>query len=248
MEQGMRASWRPDVPPDVHALLRHGEITGAELIPWGSNYTFCVSLEFQGRQARGVYKPRRGERPLWDFPSGTLYRREYAAFLASQAIGWPFIPTTLIRGGPYGVGSMQLFVDSEPIRTLRELQDNPDLDLARIAAFDFFTNNADRKAGHVLKDAEGRLWGIDQGLCFNVDPKVRTVLLHFCGQPIPQQVYDELAAFRADATRCDGLTAALESLLDCDEVSAFSRRLDWMLDQGTYPTLSGRRSVPWPPF
>jgi len=244
----MTPSWRPEVPLQVHQLLRHGEITKAELIPWGSNYTFCVNLQFQGREGLGVYKPRRGERPLWDFPSGTLYRREVAAYLTSQALGWPFIPTTLIRGGPHGVGSVQLFVDSEPLRSVRELQRGEDLELARIAAFDFVTNNADRKAGHVLRDAGGRLWGIDQGLCFNVVPKVRTVLLHFCGQPIPAVVHGELETFRRDATRCEGLTSALGGLLDCEEIDAFWHRVDWVLERGIYPSLDPYRSVPWPPF
>jgi hypothetical protein len=244
----MAASWRPDVPIEVHQLLRHGEITKAELIPWGSNYTFCVSLRFAGREGQGIYKPRRGERPLWDFPSGTLYRREFAAYLTSQAIGWPFIPTTLVRGGPHGVGSMQLFIESEPLTSIRELQRTPDLDLARIAAFDFITNNADRKAGHVLRDAGGKLWGIDQGLCFNVVPKVRTVLLHFCGQAIPAPVYAELAAFRKDAVRVEGLSRALSGFLDCDEVDTFLHRVDWILERGTYPTLDPYRSVPWPAF
>src|SRR4051794_18165544 len=167
------------MPPDVHALLRDGEIAGLELIPWGSNYTFCATIRCDERECLGVYKPLRGERPLWDFPSGTLYRREYAAYLVSQAIGWPFIPLTLIRDGPHGVGAMQLFVDAEPARSMREIQDPDELRLARIAAFDFITNNADRKAGHILRDSSGDFWGIDQGLCFNVDPKVRTVLIHY---------------------------------------------------------------------
>src|SRR5439155_9690498 len=112
-------------------------------------------------------------------------------------------------GGPHGVGSVQLFVDSEPLRSVRELQRGEDLELARIAAFDFVTNNADRKAGHVLRDAGGRLWGIDQGLCFNVVPKVRTILLHFCGEPVPDEVLAELRAFRSDTARLEGVQSAL---------------------------------------
>jgi uncharacterized repeat protein (TIGR03843 family) len=240
--------WRPNVPREIHELLKHGEITRCEHIPWGSNYTFCASLQFNGREARGVYKPRRGERPLWDFPDGTLYRREYAAFLTSQALGWPFIPPTVIRAGPYGVGSMQLFVESEPPRSMRELQDANDLNLARIAAFDFITNNADRKAGHVLRAADGKLWGIDHGLCFNAEPKVRTVLLHFCGQPVPRAIMAELGALVADRARLDNLTAVLRALIACDEVDIFLQRLEWMLQRGVFPSLSPYRNVPWPPF
>ncbi len=240
--------WRPSPPLDVHRLLRDGEIVGIELIPWGSNYTFCATIQSDTAQCLGVYKPRRGERPLWDFPSGTLYRREYAAYLVSQAIGWPFIPLTTIRDGPHGIGSMQLFVEAEPPRSIRELQNPEDLSLARIAAFDFITNNADRKAGHILRDASGKLWGIDQGLCFNVDPKVRTVLIHYCGQPVPPRVLKELEAFRADTTRLHGLLRALRRGLDADEVEAFLRRLDRMLERRAFPTVDGRRAVPWPPF
>ena len=241
-------TWRPAPPPDVLELLSDGEIVGLELIPWGSNYTFCASIQAGDREILGVYKPRRGERPLWDFPSGTLYRREYAAYLVSQAIGWPFIPLTIIRDGPHGIGSMQLFVEAEPPRSIREVQDPGDLSLARIAAFDFITNNADRKAGHILKDGSGKLWGIDQGLCFNVDPKVRTVLIHYCGEPVPPPILRELEAFRTDAHRLDGLLHVLQRGLDADEVEIFVRRVDWMLERGTFPTISGRRGVPWPPF
>ena len=244
----MAGHWRPTVPLEVHQLLRHGEITKLEHIPWGSNYTFCASLQFQGREGLGVYKPRRGERPLWDFPHGTLYRREYAAYLTSQALGWPAIPPTLIRQGPHGVGSMQLFVESEPPTSIRELQRVDDLDLARVAAFDFVTNNADRKAGHLLRDSHGKIWWIDHGLCFNVVPKVRTVLLHFCGEPVPPRILGELSSFRADQTCVDGLCGALRTVLEEDEIQVFFRRVDWILDCGKYPTLDPYRSVPWPPF
>jgi len=240
--------WRPSVPRALHELLKHGAITKCEHIPWGSNYTFCVSLHFDGRDGLGVYKPRRGERPLWDFPDGTLYRREHAAFVASQALGWSFVPPTVIRDGPHGVGSVQLFVESEPPRSMRELQDVADLDLARVAAFDFVTNNADRKAGHLLRGPDGKLWGIDQGLCFNVVPKVRTVLLHYCGQAIPRPVLAEMRAFSADRCRLDGLTTILGSLITGEEIDAFLERVDWMLEQGVYPSLSPYRNVPWPPF
>lgn len=248
VETSVPGSWRPDVPIAVHRLLRHGEITKTELIPWGSNYTFCVTLELDGCQGLGVYKPRRGERPLWDFPSGTLYRREVAAFLTCQAMGWSFIPATLVRGGPHGVGSIQLFIESEPVRSIRELQQSNDLDLARMAVFDIVTNNADRKAGHILKDAAGKLWGIDQGLCFNVDPKVRTILQHFCGSPIPKVVQEELRAFRNDPVLYDGIASALGGLLADNEVEFYQRRVDWVLANGVYPSLDPYHSVPWPPI
>ncbi|MEA2638847.1 MAG: hypothetical protein QOF51_241 [Chloroflexota bacterium] len=244
----MTATWYPDIPRDVHALLKHGEVKGLETIPWGSNFTFCAVLDLEGRQGLGVYKPRRGERPLWDFPDGTLYRREYAAYVTSQALGWPFVPATVVRDGPHGVGSMQLWVESEPPRSYRELQDPNDLQLARIAAFDFVTNNADRKAGHVLRDPGGKLWGIDHGLCFNVVPKVRTVLIHLCGSPVPRLVLEELAQFREDTERVEALTTLLAAHLECEEIEVFLKRVDLMLAKGVYPHIEGRRGVPWPPF
>jgi len=240
--------WRPDVPLGVHRLLKHGEIVDCQYVPWGSNYTFSVALRFGDEEAMAIYKPRRGERPLWDFPDGSLYRREYAAFLASQALGWPFVPTTVIRPGPHGVGSVQLYVESDPPRSIRELQDPEDLDIARVAAFDFITNNGDRKAGHLLRSGDGKLWSIDHGLCFNVPSKVRTVLLHFCGQPLPPAICGELAAFRADERRVTDLVAALRPILDDEEVDVFLRRVDGMLQRGVYPSLDPHRSVPWPPF
>ncbi len=245
---GQVGQWQLQIPEDVETLLRHSEITSCEHIPWGSNYTFCVGLELDGRSGLGIYKPRRGERPLWDFPDGTLYQREYAAFVVSQAVGWPFVPATIIRDGPHGVGTVQLYVESEPPGSIGELQRPDDLDLARIAAFDIFANNADRKAGHLLRDRDGRMWGIDHGLCFNVPPKVRTVLLHYCGEPIPDPVLEEMRAFRGDALRAEGLKATLASVLDEEEIEVFFRRIDGMLDRGIYPTLGGYRNVPWPPF
>jgi len=240
--------WFPEMPHDVHLLLKHGDITQLETIAWGSNYTFCAGLECGSLKGLGIYKPRRGERPLWDFPDGTLFRREYAAYLASQAIGWDFIPPTVIRDGPHGVGSMQLYIESEPPRSMRELQDPSDLELARVAAFDFVTNNADRKAGHVLRDGAGKLWGIDHGLCFNVVPKVRTVLLHFCGEPVPPPVIAELTEFRADEFRLAGLCALLDSLLECEEIEVFLKRIDTLLSRRVFPGVDRYRGVPWPPF
>ncbi len=245
---GRPTRWRPDVPHETHLLLKHGEIRSCDDLGWGSNYTFCVDLFYDGRQGRGVYKPRRGERPLWDFPDGTLYRREYAAFLVSQAIGWPCIPPTVIRPGPHGVGSVQLFVDSDPPRSIRELLECRDEELAQVAAFDFITNNADRKAGHLLRDENGTLWSIDHGLCFNVVPKVRTVLLHYCGQEIPERLLADLQRFRANEPLIGGLVEALRPLLDDDEVNAFIQRLEWVLEHRVFPALDPYRSVPWPPF
>jgi len=245
---GTPGPWRPTVPRETHLLLKHGDIRTCDDLGWGSNYTFRVDLGYGDEVGRAVYKPRRGERPLWDFPDGTLYRREYGAFLVSQALGWPFIPPTVVRVGPHGVGSLQLFIDSVPPRSMRELLDCGEFDLARVAAFDFLTNNADRKAGHLLRDPAGKLWSIDHGLCFNVVPKVRTVLLDYCGEQVPEEILSDLDGFRSNAPIVEGLTAALRPLIDDEELAAFMRRLDWILERKVYPALDPYRSVPWPPF
>ena len=246
---GGRAHPSQTAPPsNVQKLLLEGAIHACEQIPWGSNYTFCATLKLAELQALAVYKPQRGERPLWDFPQGTLYLREYAAYVASQLLGWSFIPMTVVREGPHGVGSMQIYVEAEPLGSIRELDECVDLDLARIAAFDLITNNADRKGGHVLRDANEKLWGIDHGLCFNVDPKVRTVLQRFCGEPLPVAVLGELEAFAREPARNQRARDLLGELLAPEEVEAFERRLERLVAEGAYPRLDHYRSVPWPPF
>lgn len=231
---------------DLEQLLLEGEVEYLEQIPWGSNYTFCAELRLGNATARAIYKPRNGERPLWDFPQGTLYLRERAAYLVSQALGWPFVPLTLVREGPHGPGSVQLFVDAEPLPSLRMLHQMDGPDLARIAAFDIIANNADRKGGHVLRDDSGKLWGIDHGLCFNLTPKVRTVLQHFCGQPVPQAVLADLQAFERDGGRLDSLRESLQGVITVREFDAFLQRVAKLCDEGRYPRLDHYRSVPWP--
>ncbi len=231
---------------NVDQVLLEGDVAFAEQIPWGSNYTFAVELRLGAATTRAIYKPRKGERPLWDFPPGTLYLRERAAYLASQALGWPFIPLTLVRDGPHGVGSMQLYVEGEPFSSLGALQDLENLDLGRIAAFDIITNNADRKGGHVLLDGAGKLWGIDHGLCFNVDPKVRTVLQSFCGETVPAPVLSELVTFLEDPSRVELLRSALDGVITPQEFEVFLRRVEGLSREGCYPRLDYYRSLPWP--
>lgn len=233
---------------DIFQLLREGTVETCELIPWGSNYTFCARLSQDGRSTLAVYKPQRGERPLWDFPPGTLYLREYAAYLTSEALGWRFVPPTVVRDGPHGIGSVQLFVESEPMQSMAQIEACSDPDLARIAAFDLITNNADRKGAHILVDAAGRLWAIDHGLCFNVDHKLRTILQHFCGGPLPPEVLGELRAFQGSLERREDARRRLAAALGAEEVAAFDARVDWLAEHGVYPWLNGYRSVPWPPF
>jgi hypothetical protein len=232
------------------ALLEQAAIVECKGLPWGSNYTYAVALDVgEERQLLGIYKPRRGEIPLWDFPDGTLYRRERAAYLASLHLGWHFVPPTVIRDGPYGIGSVQLYVDPEPRASYDHIRTNLPDDLQRIAVFDCFVNNADRKAGHFLLGRnDGRLWGIDHGLTFNAAPKLRTVVWEYCGEPMPPDVLADLQALRNTPGRFMALCEELEPLLLPAELEALDRRLDRILDHGRFPSPGSHRSYPWPPF
>jgi len=193
-----------------------------------------------------VYKPARGERPLWDFPTGTLYRREVAAYLVSERLGWRLVPPTLVRDGPLGVGSVQLYVDADPEVTAFELLADDHPDLARIAAFDVVTNNADRKAGHCLAGPDGRVWAIDHGLCFHVQYKLRTVLWDLAGTRLEAGVLADLEALAAEVAGGGPLAAALAELLDGDEVVALARRARALVRAGRLPAPRGDRAYPWP--
>ena len=217
------------------------------MIPWSSNYTFAVKLKLEGEpETIAVYKPKRGETPLWDFPSGTLYRREYAAYLASRILGWDFIPYTVVRDGPYGVGTMQLFVEHERGADFFQFKETCTEQLQRIALFDLIANNADRKGGHCLKGVDGTIWGIDHGLTFHPQMKLRTVIWDFGGEPIPETLLADLERFCADEDRTARMHAILAELLDSTEVEVFFERIQRALELRTYPIIGSRRSVPWP--
>lgn len=232
---------------DVVHLLASGTMEGCELIPWGSNYTFAVRLVCDGVAALGVYKPMRGEAPLWDFPRGTLYLREYAAYVVAQLIGWDFIPPTIVRDGIHGIGSVQLYVDHEPTDYFHFRSEHAD-DLRRMCAFDAVANNADRKAGHCLMGRDGRVWGIDHGLTFNTQPKLRTVIWDFGGQPVPEPLVDDLLDFRTDSARVKDLYRLLGDCLDKNELAMFLKRIDALIECPVFPEPYSRRSVPWPMY
>ncbi len=225
-------------------VLTSGEITASELIPWGSNYTFAVRIECDGCATLGVYKPLRGEAPLWDFPPG-LYRREYASYVVARLLGWDFIPLTIVRDGEHGVGSVQLFVEHEASDYFSFRTNHAD-ELKRMCVFDVITNNADRKAGHCLEGTDGRLWGIDHGLTFNVQPKLRTVIWDYGGEPIPQPLVDDLLDFRTDSQRLKELYAELGKSLAKDELAMFLKRIDRLIEEPVFPAPYSRRSHPWP--
>jgi hypothetical protein len=233
---------------EAEGFISTGEIVGCQPLPWGSNYTYAVAIQTDDQQVLGIYKPRRGEVPLWDFPDGTLYRRERAAYLFSRHLGWEFIPPTVIRDGPYGIGSVQLYVEPRPVVSLAELHERHANEIQTIAVFDCLANNADRKAGHFLQDQAGRLWGIDHGLTFNVAPKLRTVVWEYSGKPIPEALLSDVAELWRDAARLRALCDDLTPLLHADEIEALNRRLDRLLATRRFPPPETRRSVPWPYF
>lgn len=211
-------------------------------MPWSSNATFLVGVERGGEATDAIYKPGRGERPLWDFPGG-LYRREVAACRLSDALGWGIVPTTVLRAdGPLGEGSLQRFVDADFSEHYFTLLEHEDLhpQLRRMAVFDLLANNADRKSGHCLLTVEDRrVWGIDHGVCFHEEPKLRTVIWDFAGQPIPPELL-------ADVARLVDEPPELGDLLHRDEVDAFRRRVEAVLRLGRYPDPGGDRPYPWP--
>ncbi len=235
-------------PDRVLALLAQGKMEMLGLLPWSSNVTLLTLVHDTSLQCLAVYKPQRGERPLWDFPAGTLCRREVAAYLVSQAMGWAFIPPTVLRDGPYGLGSVQLFIDAEPEAHYFTFRDEHLPELQRIALFDCLTNNADRKGGHCLKGKDGRIWAVDNALTFHTDHKLRTVIWDFAGQPIPENLLQDLSAFRDHLARSDSLVAALSRLLTAEEVEALERRLEALLRNATFPEPGPGRHIPWPPI
>jgi hypothetical protein len=231
---------------EAQALLGSGDTLACEPIVYGSNYTFILALGQgkSGPRCLAVYKPRRGEAPLWDFPDGTLYRREYAAYLVSETLGWRFVPPTVIREGPYGVGSVQFFILPADAVSFLHLRRHHRDDLARIALFDHITNNADRKPNHLIQDEQGKIWGIDHGLTFHEDWKLRTVIFDFCEQPVSPELLRDLSALRSDRLRMADLQAKLVGLLDRREYEVFVRRMDAFLEAKVYPSLDPHYNVP----
>ena len=232
---------------DALPVLRDREIIAGQRIPWSSNYTFLVHIDSgPGTHLRAVYKPRDGEQPLYDFPDGTLYKREYAAYLLSRDLGWPDVPLTLVRDGPYGVGTMQLYVECDPRITYFDLVDDHADQLRKFAVFDLVANNADRKGGHCLLGADGTIWSIDHGLTFHALFKVRTVMLEFWGARIPQALLADLEAL-ADRLKANGeLAAGLSELLSEEELGMLRQRIGAILADPVIPQMDPRRNVPWP--
>jgi uncharacterized repeat protein (TIGR03843 family) len=253
----------PDSLPidQLLALLTSGDMKSLGLLPWGSNYTFLTEIENprtrhlpEDDDARedllAVYKPRRGEAPLWDFPNGTLCMREYGAFLVAQQLGWRIVPPTVMRDGEHGFGSVQLYINNDEDQHYFTFRNDAGCreQLQRICVFDLITNNADRKSGHCIRDTRGHVWGIDHGICFNADYKLRTVIWDFASEPICDEMLTDVAGLRRALDPAQGFGKAMRKLLDRDEVQAFEKRIDGLLKIKVFPSPNRyERSVPWPP-
>lgn len=217
---------------------------------WSSNYVYLAQLCGPGgRQFTAVYKPRRGETPLWDFPAGTLYRREVAAYRLARLLEWPFVPPTVVReDAPEGIGSLQVFVPHDPQEHFFVQRERAGLvpQLQRICAFDVLANNADRKGGHCLLDGEEHIWGIDHGLCFHSQYKLRSVIWDWGGEELPAEVTAALcrALERWDAQ--DERALALGEMLSGEERGALRSRLEQLIEQPRFPIPGAQRHYPWP--
>jgi uncharacterized repeat protein (TIGR03843 family) len=231
---------------DALRLLEHGELELLGLLPRSSNYTFLAKATDGAAEVLAVYKPRRGEAPLWDFPEGTLCQREVAAFVVANALGWPTVPPTVLREGPEGPGSVQRFVEFDPRQHFFTMQDERPDDFRRVALFDAVVNNADRKSGHCLLSTEGLPFCIDHGVCFHEEPKLRTVIWDFAGERIPPPLLGDLRRF-GERLSAPALRSALGELLSEREVEAMDARLAALIAAGCFPEPGPDRPYPWPP-
>jgi hypothetical protein len=224
-------------------LLAHGSVELIGRMPWSSNATFLVALELQGVEGRGIYKPGRGERPLSDFPC-EIFRREVAAYELSAALGFDLVPETIDReDAPYGIGSIQRFIEADFEQHYFTLFDEPAFDapLRRLAGLDLLLNNADRKGGHVLRSVDDRIFGIDHGLCFHERSKLRTVMWDYAGDAVPPEV------LRAAESLVREVPASVRALIDPHEVKALERRALAVVTDPFFPAPDpNRHTHPWP--
>ncbi|MDT0389927.1 SCO1664 family protein [Streptomyces dubilierae] len=261
-------------PPDTAELLARGELTVRGRIREASNAALYCTVAYDGREAACVYKPVAGERPLWDFPDGTLAQREVAAWEVSEATGWGLVPPTVLREGPYGEGMCQLWIEATPDAELLALVDAQEPEpgwkaigfaevgegrtallvhadderLRRLAVLDAVLNNADRKGGHLLPTGDGRLYGIDHGVTFNAENKLRTLLWGWAGEPLTQEALDVLESLRKDLAEGGTLAARLAPLITGAELDATRARVAALLTSRTHPEPSGEwPAIPWPP-
>lgn len=241
----------PLLQPEILTALTEGDFTVEGQFMWGSNYTFLTNVSHGARSFQAVYKPVQGERPLWDFPAESLAGREVAAYLVSEAAGWHLVPPTVFRpDGPAGAGSLQLYIEHDPEMHYFKFTPEQRAGLKTTTLFDAVVNNADRKGGHLLLDPEERLWLIDHGICFHFQPKLRTVVWDFAGQPIPEEECARLLGLRVALQGEDApLRLALAAYLTPAELGALASRIDTLIARRVFPRpTSERYSYPWPPI
>jgi len=228
----------------LEQVLQHGEYEIKGQFAFGSNYTFLVTVQYEDKDYPAVYKPLRGEQPLWDFPENSLAGREVAAYLVSESLGFHFVPFTTLRDdGPYGAGSLQQFIEYDPEYHYFNFTEADKQFLKPVVLFDLLCNNADRKGSHVFfEDKTHKLYAIDHGICFHEDDKLRTVLWDFGGQKIPENLLSRLSLGRS-------LLTDLERYLSRREITALCARAESILKKGTFPRQPrDRRALPWPPL
>ncbi len=211
-------------------------------MPYSSNATFLVSITLQDKTVQAIYKPMRGEKPLWDFAPG-LHRREVAAYRLSEAMGLNCVPPTVLRDGPNGEGSVQLLIEANPDEhyfTLFEQRQDLHDQFRAMCALDIVANNTDRKSGHVLVDKDRHVWGIDHGLCFAEDFKIRTVIWEFGGEVLPESIHQAVEPLITN------VPLEVATLLTTQEVLAISERAKWLIDGAAFPVDPSGRHYPWP--
>jgi hypothetical protein len=234
----------------IQDILLNGEIElQGQFVP-GYNYTFLVQVSFQNNSIKAVYKPQKGEQPLWDFPPDSLSKREMAAYLVSQSLGWDLVPATVLREtGPFGPGSLQRFIEHDP--EIHFFTFNPETrsQLGPVALFDVLINNADRKGGHLLLDGDKKVWLIDHGLCFHEEDKLRTVIWDFSGKTIPDDLLTALVNVKTALIDPHGLYADLANHLSLIELTALQSRCAQLIADGIFPfPPKDRRAFPYPPI
>ncbi|MBI3914094.1 MAG: SCO1664 family protein [Chloroflexi bacterium] len=239
----------PNADAQVLAILQEGEIKLQSRLPYSSNNAFLVEVQCDGQTRYAIYKPARGERPLWDFDTGTLVQREVAAYQVSQILGFPNIPPTVLREGPYGIGAVQLFIDLVEDQHYFTLRAAHRAEMMRVAVFDALVNNTDRKGGHILIDNAGKIWCIDHGVTFHEDYKLRTVIWDYVDQPIPRDILNHLRVFRDGLATGDAQAEALAELLSRRELRALRTRADELIEAGVFPSPPvDWPHIPWPPI
>ncbi len=236
--------------PILKSAFENGDLTLKGQFTFGSNYTFLVTISHAGQEFPGVYKPQKGEQPLWDFPENSLAGREVAAYLVSEALGWNLIPYTLMReDGPFGPGSLQQYIEHNPNLHYFNFKPADKALLRPVALFDHLTNNADRKGGHVFfEKGTHHLYAIDHGLCFHEEDKLRTVIWDFAGQPIEPELLAGLEALLQRLAPPSNLVSALLAYLSPQEIKTLEMRARQLIESGVFPEPpQHRRAFPYPP-